>query len=61
MNQRRGLILDTCILMRAVLGPRVRELLETNDNAASFYKPNVRLLRARMKIIYKVTCLHSLI
>jgi predicted nucleic acid-binding protein len=41
MNPRKGLVLDANILMRAVLGRRVRELLETYEDAASFYTPDV--------------------
>jgi predicted nucleic acid-binding protein len=41
MNPRRGLVLDANILMRAVLGRRVRELLETYEDAVSFYSPNI--------------------
>ncbi len=47
MNPRRGLVLDANILMRAVLGRRVRELLETYENAASFYSPDVCFADAR--------------
>ncbi len=35
MNPRKGLVLDANILMRAVLGRRVRELLEMYEDAAS--------------------------
>ena len=34
MNPRKGLVLDANILMRAVLGRRVRELLEMYEDAA---------------------------
>jgi len=37
MNSRRGLVLDANILMRAVLGHRVRELLERYEDSATFY------------------------
>lgn len=40
MNPRRGLVLDYNILMRAVLGHRVRELLERHEDSAAFYKPD---------------------
>ncbi len=39
--------IDANILMRAVLGRRVRELLETYEDAASFYSPDVCLDDAR--------------
>lgn len=41
MNPRRGLVLDANILMRAVLGHRVRELLERHEDSAAFYSPDV--------------------
>ena len=41
MNPRRGLVLDASILMRAVLGRRVRELLEQYEDVAAFYSPDV--------------------
>jgi hypothetical protein len=37
MTTRRGLVLDANILMRAVLGRRVRELLERYEDSATFY------------------------
>jgi predicted nucleic acid-binding protein len=36
MNARRGLVLDANILMRALLGRRVRELLERYEDSAPF-------------------------
>ena len=47
MNPRKGLVLDANILMRAVLGRRVRELLETYEDAATFYGPDVCFADAR--------------
>ncbi|MGO9274640.1 MAG: PIN domain-containing protein [Terriglobia bacterium] len=41
MNPRKGLVLDANILMRAVLGRRVRQLLETYEDTVSFYSPDV--------------------
>jgi hypothetical protein len=41
MNPRKGLVLDANILMRAVLGRRVRELLEVYEDVATFYSPDV--------------------
>ena len=35
MNGRKGLVLDANILVRAVFGRRVREILESYENAAS--------------------------
>jgi hypothetical protein len=40
-------VLDANILMRAVLGRRVRELLETYEDVASFYSPDVCFADAR--------------
>ena len=50
MNPQRGLVLDANILMRAVLGCRVRELLERYEDSATFYSPDVCFDDAR--IIY---------
>jgi predicted nucleic acid-binding protein len=47
MKPRRGLVLDANILMRAVLGRRVRELLERYEDSATFYSPDVCLDDAR--------------
>ena len=41
MNPRKGLVLDANILMRAVLGRRVRELLEAYEDAIRFYSLDV--------------------
>jgi len=41
MNPRKGLVLDANILMRAVLGRRVRELLDTHEDTVSFNSPDV--------------------
>jgi predicted nucleic acid-binding protein len=47
MNPRKGLVLDANILMRAVLGRRVRGLLETYEDAATLYSPDVCFADAR--------------
>jgi len=47
MTPRKGLVLDANILMRAVLGRRVGELLETYEDVASFYSPDVCFADAR--------------
>jgi predicted nucleic acid-binding protein len=36
MTQRKGLVLDANILLRAVFGQRVRELLEALEDAVTF-------------------------
>jgi len=41
MTSRKGLVLDANILLRAVLGTRVRQLLETYEDIAGFYSPDV--------------------
>jgi hypothetical protein len=41
MNRQRGPVLDANILMRAVLGRRVRELLERCEDWAPFCSPDV--------------------
>ena len=47
MNPRKGLVLDANILMGAVLGRRVRELLEVYEDVATFYSPDVCFEDAR--------------
>ena len=41
MNSRKGLVLDANILLRAVFGTRVRQLLQTYEDIAGFYSPDV--------------------
>ena len=41
MNARRGLVLDANILLRAVFGQRVLQILEAHEEEASFYSPEV--------------------
>jgi len=41
MNPHKGLVLDANILVRAVFGHRVRQLLETYEEVAAFYSPDV--------------------
>jgi len=41
MSARKGLVLDANILIRAALGTRVRSLLETYEDSADFYAPDV--------------------
>ncbi|SRR5579884_2188097 len=41
MNPNKGLVLDANILLRAVFGTRVRQLLETYEDTAGFYSPDV--------------------
>jgi predicted nucleic acid-binding protein len=50
MSPRRGLVLDANILMRAVLGRRVRELLERYEDSATFYSPDVCFDDARLHL-----------
>ena len=40
MSERKGLVLDSNIRLRAVLGRRVREILETYEDQARFYTPD---------------------
>jgi hypothetical protein len=44
MTRRKGLVLDANILLRAVFGQRVRELLEAFEDAVTFYSPDVCLM-----------------
>jgi|SRR5215472_929977 len=41
MSARKGLVLDANILLKAVFGRRVREMLETYEDQARFYTPDV--------------------
>jgi hypothetical protein len=41
VNLCKGLVLDANILLRAVFGSRVRQLLETYEDVAGFYSPDV--------------------
>ena len=41
MSPRKELVLDANILLRAVFGARVRQLLETYEDIAGFYSPDV--------------------
>ena len=41
MSRRKGLILDANILLRAVFGRRVQHILETYEDHARFYAPDV--------------------
>jgi predicted nucleic acid-binding protein len=50
MNGRRGLVLDANILVRAVFGRRVREILEFYEDVASFCSPDVCFQDARKYI-----------
>lgn len=47
MSTGKGLVLDANILIRAVLGSRVRLLLETYEDSADFYAPDVCFEDAR--------------
>ena len=40
MNPHKGLVLDANILLRAVFGVRVRQILETYEDVAAFYCPD---------------------
>ena len=50
MSTRKGLVLDANILIRAVLGRRVRSLLETYEDYTDFYAPDVCFEDARKYI-----------
>ena len=50
MNARKGLVLDANILIRAVFGQRVRQILEAYEDVASFYSPDVCFQDARKYI-----------
>jgi len=50
MNPRRGLVLDANILLRAVFGIRVRQILEAYEGIAAFYSPDVCFMDAEKYI-----------
>ena len=50
MSRRKRLVLDADILLRAVFGQRVRELLETYEEEVTFYSPDVCFEDARKYI-----------
>jgi predicted nucleic acid-binding protein len=50
MTRRKGLVLDANILIRAVFGRRVRELLEAYEDQVGFYSPDVCFEDARKYI-----------
>jgi predicted nucleic acid-binding protein len=50
MNSRKGLVLDANILIRAVFGQRVRQILEAYEDVAGFYSPDVCFQDARKYI-----------
>ena len=47
---RRGLVLDANILVRAVFGQRVLHIIESHEDDASFYAPDVCFLDAEKYI-----------
>ncbi len=47
MASERRLVLDANILMRAVLGRRVRQIIETHIEHAAFFAPDVAFADAR--------------
>ena len=50
MNARKGLVLDANILIRAVFGQRVWQILEAYEDVAGFYSPDVCFQDARKYI-----------
>ena len=50
MSERRGLVLDANILLRAVFGQRVRQILEKYEDKARFYTPDLCFEDARRYI-----------
>lgn len=50
MTNQKSLVLDANILLRAVFGVRVRDLLETYEGSVSFYAPDICFADARKYI-----------
>lgn len=51
MNAPKGLVLDANILLRAVFGSRVRSLLNSYEDVAAFYSPDVCVADARKYLL----------
>jgi predicted nucleic acid-binding protein len=51
MISSKGLVLDANILLRAVFGTRVRELLNAYEDRAAFYTPDVCVADARRYVV----------
>jgi predicted nucleic acid-binding protein len=47
MSPHKGLVLDANILVRAVFGVRVRQILETYEDATAFYSPDACFSEAK--------------
>jgi len=47
MSSSKGLVLDANILIRAVLGKRVRSLIEKYEDSVEFYTPDLCFEQAR--------------
>lgn len=50
MTATKGVVLDANILIRAVLGARVRSLLERYEDAVEFYSPDICFNEARQHL-----------
>jgi len=50
MNPHKGLVLDANILLRAIFGVRVRQILEAYEDVAAFYSPDVCFAEAKKYI-----------
>ena len=50
MTDQKRLVLDANILLRAIFGVRVRNLLETYEDSVSFYAPEICFADARKYI-----------
>ena len=50
MTPRKGLVLDANILLRAVFGQRVRQIMEDYEDQANFYAPDICFHDARKYI-----------
>ncbi len=50
MSERKGLVLDANILLRAVFGYRVRQVLDKYEGVAAFYTPEACFLDAQRYI-----------
>ena len=51
----KALVIDANILVRAVLGKRVREVLEKYSETATFFVPNAAAIRKELHIFTRLS------
>ena len=61
MTAHKGLVLDANILLRAIFGQRVRQILEAYEDQANFYAPDACFQDANGQEIRVMACLTLLV